>query len=586
MIDETILVALVFLSAAIGTSLGFFCLRRAGERGALFLALLLYSAAWWSFFYGMELLSVEESTRSFWYAVGIFGNAPLAASAVLFALDFCGYAVARKRWFVALIAVEPLAHIALTLTNHWHHLVWSDVHSSSFGTIMLSGRHWGAWFFFDEFFGVLQVGAALLILGRLMVRSAALFKRQLLGVLLAIGLTAGLRAALNLASGPIQGFDFTHIAFVMAGAGIALSFFRFGMFTILPAAREAVVESMTDGILIIDSHGHLVDANRVALTALKGSRKRMLGLRAQDTLLPGVWDALERVRNHNDAAEVQLQDDHSYRVTLSDISSGVGVGSGEIVFLRDVTGDILVREAQGEATRLAEEGAKAQSEFLANVSHELRTPMHMILGFADALKDEASGTLTDAQGEFVDEIEGAGRLLLELINLVVELTKLDTNKRPVEKMDFDLAEVCSELAVRLEHRYGHEVVVHKPEQEVAVNSDMGMVTEIIERLTHSVKRSEAGKLEVLFVVKNGSETGEGAVISSPSVQVFVTTEHTRTHAFQRMVVAAQESGEVPAGSDLRTWLEFRLAWRLANHVGARLETDLGQGPGIALVFDE
>lgn len=586
MIDETILVALVFLSAAIGTALGIFCIRRSSERGAFYLALLLFSASWWSFFYGLELLSVEQSARNFWYAVGILGNAPLAASALLFSLDFCGYAVARNKLFVALIAVEPLAHLALTLTNQWHRLVWSDIHPVSYGTITLTGRHWGVWYAFDELFGVLQVAAAIYILGRLMARSAALFKRQLLGILLAIGLTAGLRAAFSLASGPVQGFDFTHIAFVIAGAGVALSFFRFGMFAILPAAREAVVESMKDGIFIIDSHGHLVDANSVARIALRGSRKKTLGLKAQDALLPGVWDALERTRNHNEAAEIQLQDDHSYRVTVSDITYGTGIGSGEIVSLRDVTGDILVREAQQEATRLAEEGAKAQSEFLANVSHELRTPMHMILGFADALKDSASSSLSDSQEEFVDEIEGAGRLLLELINIVVELTKLDTNKRPVEKMDFDLAEICSELAVRLEHRDGHEVKVHKPDEEVRVNSDMGMVTEIIERLTHSVNREEAGRLEVLFVVKSGRETGDASVGAAPSVLVFVAAERTRTHPFQRMVTAAQDGGEVPAGSDLRTWLEFRLAWRLANHIGARLETDHSQGGGIALVFDD
>jgi len=82
------------------------------------------------------------------------------------------------------------------------------------------------------------------------------------------------------------------------------------------------------------------------------------------------------------------------------------------------------------------EANRAKTEFLANVSHELRTPLNGILGFSDLLTDDGFGGLTPQQREFVDDIRDSGEHLLELINDILDLSKIE-----VGKMKADLSEV-------------------------------------------------------------------------------------------------------------------------------------------------
>src|SRR5207249_7997294 len=74
------------------------------------------------------------------------------------------------------------------------------------------------------------------------------------------------------------------------------------------------------------------------------------------------------------------------------------------------------------------EATKVKSEFLANMSHELRTPLNAILGFSGLLSEQLASTLTDKQNRFLRNIQEAGEHLLELINDVLDLSKVEAGK--------------------------------------------------------------------------------------------------------------------------------------------------------------
>lgn len=80
--------------------------------------------------------------------------------------------------------------------------------------------------------------------------------------------------------------------------------------------------------------------------------------------------------------------------------------------------------------------AQIKSEFLANMSHELRTPLNSILGFSEILLDNSFGDLTEKQVKFVKNIQSSGKHLLELINDVLDLSKIEAGK-----MDLNISEV-------------------------------------------------------------------------------------------------------------------------------------------------
>jgi signal transduction histidine kinase/ActR/RegA family two-component response regulator len=92
--------------------------------------------------------------------------------------------------------------------------------------------------------------------------------------------------------------------------------------------------------------------------------------------------------------------------------------------------------------------SQAKSEFLANMSHEIRTPMNAVIGFADLLKETR---LTAAQREYVETICKSGELLIALINDILDMSRIESRKIELEKVDFDL-EYCIGGVLKILHQ--------------------------------------------------------------------------------------------------------------------------------------
>jgi two-component system sensor histidine kinase/response regulator len=91
------------------------------------------------------------------------------------------------------------------------------------------------------------------------------------------------------------------------------------------------------------------------------------------------------------------------------------------------------------AKTAAEEANLAKSQFLANMSHELRTPMNAILGFSEILQDQTFGELNKKQARYVENILTSGRHLLELINSILDLSKVEAGRMELDRCRLDAA---------------------------------------------------------------------------------------------------------------------------------------------------
>jgi len=160
-----------------------------------------------------------------------------------------------------------------------------------------------------------------------------------------------------------------------------------------------------------------------------------------------------------------------------------------------------------EAKQHAEAGNIAKSQFLANMSHEIRTPMNAIMGFTDLLADE---DLAEEQHGWVNTIRGSGRHLLQVIDDILDYSKIEAGKLEVEIMDCSLAKVFNVVesmmhAIALEK--GVEFKIQEAKDVPAyIQSDADRLKQcLINLVNNAIKFTEEGHVHVNVVLEHRND---------------------------------------------------------------------------------
>jgi signal transduction histidine kinase/CheY-like chemotaxis protein len=118
-----------------------------------------------------------------------------------------------------------------------------------------------------------------------------------------------------------------------------------------------------------------------------------------------------------------------------------------------------------------EAATRHKTQFLANMSHELRTPLNSIIGFSEVLLEEMFGQLNDKQKEYVDDIFTSGKYLLDLINDILDLSKIEAGKVELEPEVLDLRKLLQgSLVMVKEHALAHGIAL-----QMDIADDLGPV---------------------------------------------------------------------------------------------------------------
>ncbi len=154
------------------------------------------------------------------------------------------------------------------------------------------------------------------------------------------------------------------------------------------------------------------------------------------------------------------------------------------------------RDSLSAANAALEKAARLKDEFLASMSHELRTPLTGVLGFAEALQLDTYGELNERQRKAVKAIEDAGRHLLELINDVLDLSKIESGKMQLQPTFCSLADVCQaslQLVKGVAEQKKQKIYYAPPQSSISAYADARRLKQIlVNLLSNAVKFTAPG----------------------------------------------------------------------------------------------
>lgn len=247
-----------------------------------------------------------------------------------------------------------------------------------------------------------------------------------------------------------------------------------------------ITNNMNEGLVLLNGQQNVLFINESAAKIFGFSAKEVIGRniltvdRAQE-----VQDLLQKVSQAGKGEGLYEKDGHFYQLSGSSVN-----GSGSVILIYDVTEKMTAE--------------KLRREFSANVSHELKTPLQSILGYAEIMKN---GLVKDEDKQrFLERIHAEAGNMIELIQNIMELSRLDENKTLDEFEDVDLLKLAQSVNLRLKHKAQTKgVTLNVSGSSACVCGVQSILSEVLYNLVdNSIKyNKDNGKVDVK--VQDGSE---------------------------------------------------------------------------------
>lgn len=481
----------LLVAAAMSATLAGLAWQRRHVVGAMPFAALMVAVTVWTLMYALELESATLRTKLLWVKAQYPGIVFVPVAWLAFSLEYTG----RERWVtprrLALLAIVPLITLALVWTNAAHGLMARSARLvARGGDLMLDfSRGPAFWLHVAYSYGLILLGTFLLL--RYTTQSSPAYRKQTRALVIA-ALFPWLGNILYVFNvGPFSHVDVSSLAFTLTGVAVFWALFRFRFLELVPVARNAVIENMEDGLLVMDARGRVADINPAAGRVLGVDEAEVVGQPASEVFSawPEVVAKLEPFSEGS--AEIVIRDAEDrrfYELRISPLRRDRNGFLGGLISMRDVTDRKRVEEALHRRALELEARNDELHAFARTVAHDLKGPLTSVVGYAEILEEYYGPELDEEMCAYLHTISQKGRKMASIIEELLLLASVRQGQ-DVDMAVLDMGRIVAEAVDRVEELIErHEAEIVTPEAWPAALGYGSWVEEVwVNYLSNAVK---------------------------------------------------------------------------------------------------
>jgi len=344
----------LLIAGAISIWVAYYAWSHRSVSGAFALTFLALAAGIWTVGYALEIAGADLDAKVLWSKIQYFGITTVPLLWLIFCYNYFNQNRQLPRRVITVLWIVPLITLLLVFTTEAHGLVWSGYRISRTGDFSCLKVDHGFWFWVYWGYSQLLVLAGTYFIISLIRHKHGLYRGQITA-LVAAATTPWVGNLLYITKltaklGLPADLDPTSFGFAVAVIFMAWGIFRFQLINLVPLARDAVVEAMDTGMMVIDSQGRVADINRAAANMIGQPVDAVLNKPAAEVLSrwPHLTQKYASVQEALDEIPFGEGDDQRWiELGLSPLRSKDQTVMARIVTLRDVT----VRRQAGERLR-------------------------------------------------------------------------------------------------------------------------------------------------------------------------------------------------------------------------------------------
>lgn len=385
----------LFVSAGFSVVVAYAAYRSRPAPGSGSLMVLGMALFVWSFTYAISWLVNSPAQQRLWVAITYLGVVVVPPAVLVLVIEYTRRQNLLTRWVWAILIGEPILTLALLATDSYHGLFSAGY---QFTSNILNGG-FGFWLNIVFDFGLILISLGMLL--RTLFNEQRFFRAQTAAITLAIALPYFGAIAGVFGLNPFSDIDLTPLAFTISSILLGYALFRLGLFKAIPVARDQLVESMNEGVILFDARGRIADINPAAC-AMANLHPSSIGMSA-DEAFTDFPEVVARLRAGEQKVVIKIKAEELRYIEASPVvvyNASHTELVATLVVLQDITEATLAREAEREQHALADAlRASAQAisstldsnevldKILENVSHVLAYEVVLL-----ALTDSAGET--------------------------------------------------------------------------------------------------------------------------------------------------------------------------------------------------